>query len=53
MSSNHVVMLETERYQHEPWGATGDCAESRMTELVSVRELGQWRSALVGRAGID
>ena len=48
-----VVMSKMERWQHEPWGAIGDCAKPRRADLVSVRELEQWRSTPVGRAGAD
>ena len=48
-----VVMSETKRWQHEPRGATGDCAEPSRAELVSVKEVRKWRSASVGRAGIE
>ena len=48
-----VVMSEMEGWQHQPWGATSDCAELRMAKLVRIRELGQWRSILIGRVGID
>ena len=48
-----MVMPETKRWQHELWGAIGDCEEPRRDELVIVRELEQWRSAPASRVGID
>ena len=47
------VVPETERWQHEPWGATSDWAESRRAELEGVGELVQWRLAPVGRVGTE
>ena len=46
-------MPKTERWQHEPWGATTDWAEPRRADLVSMGKLVQGRLAQVGRLGTD